>query len=421
MHLEDLFVSSGSNRAALAGALGALAAGLAIPRGFAAWMARKAWRRLAQHTPSPEETGVVHHVTVADEPLRWLVLASLTMLVGILALMLPSQVRAAAWVYEFAHSRFVWSELPLQVLEAMIAFGASLLSLGLLGMTVSCVHHAFDRTGAWEPRATGFLFAGCAGGLFIPHFFATAGSAPRPLLLTGALCAFLASLLSGLVAGAVPTSPKPTSDLTTERLPQWSDRRPRWLRVSVLILGLSCACALMLGVTVSRNGVLPNSTVVPMIAALAAAAFLVGCVIQRRTDGSLAGFGYAAVAAGVITAIGAWFAGAASATTGSGLLVAAILSSGGAAFATGYGWTTLQSRVAAGSSEGSKTATRLLIGSALCAWVLVPLLTSHAGVVGMLLCFALAQTVTGGILVAQEPSILLRGQSKPHVAPCATL
>ena len=417
LHFENVFVSSESNRAVLAGAFASIAAGLAIPRGFAAWMARKAWLRFAQHTPSPEASTVLHQVDVADRPLRWLVLASFSMFVGLLALMLPAQVWAATWVYELTHSRFVWSELPLQVLEAVIAFGAGVLPLGLLGMTVSCVHHAFDRTGAWEPRATGFLLAGCAGGLFIPHVFATAGSSARPLVLGGALCAFVASLVCGLVAGAEPTT-TPSPDLTTEGLPQWSDRRPRWLRGSVLILGLACASTLILGVTVSPSGVSPASTIVPMIVVLAAAAFLTGCFLQRRTVGSLAGFGCATIAAGVLSAVGAGFADAAS--TGSGFVFAAVLSSGSAAFATGYGWTTLLRRVAAGSSEGSKTATRLLIGSAACAWIVVPLLTRCAGVVEMFLFLSLVLTVTGGILVAQEPSILFRRRPNEPVAPMAT-
>lgn len=408
-------MSSGSDRAVLAGTLGSLAAGLAIPRGFASWMARKAWRRLAQPTRSPDGASPAHHAEIADGPLRSLVLASLTLSVGFLMLVLPSHVRVAAWIYECAQSRFVWSDIPLQMLEAAIAFLASVLPLGLLGMAVSCAHHSLGRAGAWDPQATGLLCVGCAGGSLI--LCATSGQSPQPLILTGALCAFMVSLLCGLVAGAPPTPPPM---LTSDRLPMWSDRRPRRLRFGVQIVGLSCVCAFMLGITHARMNAPLDAAVASVAALLVAASFLTGCVVQPRIGASLAGFGGATIFAGILTAIGAWLA-CSMLSTGVGVQVALILSTTGAAFATGYGWTTLQNRVPAASSEGNRTATRLLIGSAVCAIAVVPILASRAGEAASLLLLSLAQAVTGGVLVVRQPWILCRERATPPVVPNANV
>lgn len=408
----ELFVPSGSPHPALAGMLSALALGVSIPRGFSAWMARTAWQRVAGERqlgslPGPPPFG-------DDRSLRWLVLAMLALVVGALTLALPLLVRGAAYGYALAHSRFVWSDVPLTLLQALTVAAATALPLGLLGMTIACAHHTFDRVGAWEPRATGVLLAGVAAGTWMVDAIATLDVDATPVTLLGALAAFLVALVAGLATGIKSAADAVQSP--GERLPQWSDRRPRRLRTGILILGLLGACGLMLAGGTQRVGA--SSPMSPLLL-LSAAAYLAGCMIQRRTVGSVAGFGVVTIVAAGTTAIAAALA-ASSNDSSATAVVASSLCIAAASFATGFGWTALLSRVAVTSSDGSRMATRLLAASAIGALCWVPLFTSRTIEPEPLLVLSLIQSITGSLLIANDPSTRFRGRRAAPRASAVT-
>lgn len=390
-------------RTVLAASFLALSAGLAIPRGFVTWLCVRAWKQFVEGSRSSDFARALVGRSLPDRALYWTVLSVVALAAGIATALTPISLRTSMEIYRSLHVHFVWSDGPLEVLHLGLSATAGLLPLALLGLALACVHHLSSSTGRWDTTATGWWLAGAAVGAWLALRLASR----RPLADAAFLACSLPPFLVAVTAAAL-SSQFASEVAATERdqscdLPLWSDRWPRLLRASIVAVGSAGASAAAIWTTSSRLSSAAGPKLPAAILTAMGLGVLLACHTRRGRVRSIGGFGVAAAAAGIVTAVSGMSAG--HSTFGGGVLrpLACCLSVGSIAYATAYGRKTLLDRVASRSSAGTKIMARLLTFAGLSIWVAVPLAMRFAGPRATLVLLALLLLALGGLLIIHEP------------------
>ncbi len=378
----------------------ALAAGVRVPQQFALWGASWARGRLAGRKEPPSAPVDWWRPTPADHSLYWIVQAGLTLGAGVLVALLPFGLNMAALFYEWMQRHFLWSESTATVLQTLVVLVTVMVPLGVSGLCISACRHLQGKDDLGETSAGGWLLIGAA---------AAVGLAPRLngayadtlIVRLGALSILLVSVLSAAASTRTDSQNLDRTGAKESGLPQYSDRRPRLLRTSIVIV--AAAATLLMAATIS--GVALGGEAVPLDAAatllVIGASVVVTCTVNG--DRTIGGFGMTCVAAGFAAAVlaSAWPTTPSGAAPADFVLVAAALSAFGVSYV--YGRQTLVRRVSGRSFVGAKVLARSLLAAGLTAGFVGPPILARLGPRGTTLLVSLVLLALGGLLVIHEP------------------
>ncbi len=393
-----------SRGAVIGGALLAGAVGVRVPQRLAMWVCVRAWQRLALRAKPPGVSRLLVNPEPADLPLYWLALSVIALVAGVAIATLPLGVHLADTFHDWTHARFVWSTAPHAIFHAALVFVTGLVPLAALGLAVSCAHHISCAHGVWEPKATGWLLIGGAGGALIWAWLIGAAGPCELVLAAAALPALMVSLV-GVASGSPRFAPsEAVGEAEPEPLPIWSDRWPTLLRASIVAVGSCGACAAAIWHESLAPEVEAVDTLVPSLLAALGVGFLAGSRVKRSGFRSIGGFGVACASAGLMTSAGsAGLLGKPAMGTGPTLALA-LVGIAAAGLATAYGHQTLRSRVANRSVVGATVLARGLVGGAISVWIVAPLLSRYFGAAAALSILGLSLLALGGTLIIHEPS-----------------
>ena len=342
-----------SRGAVIGGALLAGAVGVRVPQRLAMWVCGRAWQRLVMRAEPSGAAGVVVNQKPADLPMYWLALSVVALGAGVATATLPLGVHLADVFHDWTHARFVWSTAPHALFHAALVFVTGLVPLAALGLASSCAHHISCPYGVWEPKATGWLLIGGAGGSLISAWFIGAGGSSDLLLAAAALPALLVALV-GVASGSPRfATARAVGEEEPEPLPIWSDRWPTLLRASIMAVGSCGVCAAALWHESLAANVDAMDALVPSMLAALGVGFLAGSRVKRSGLRSIGGFGVACAYAGLIISVGsAGLLGDVSMGIGP-MLGLAFVGIAAAGLAAAYGHQTLRFRVASRSIAGA--------------------------------------------------------------------
>ena len=386
----------------LAGSLLALAIGVRVPQRFALWLCSVAWRRFVLRGKSSALSEVLINPASADSSLQWVVLSVIALLTGISIALLPLSLAMAKAAYGWMCAHFLWSSIPLLVLQALLVFFVELIPFTALGLSISCVHHVTCRFRQWDTRATGWLGVGVGGGIVLYAQLGSLTNRTDLILLAAALPTLLVSLICAMTG--VPHHAVPENESARDRfpLPTSSDRWPSLLRASLVAVGCLGACAIAIwaghcSLTAQHDFVLTAA----MFAAAGVGA-LVGSRPKRCGLRSIGGLGVACAAAGVVTVAATVGLAHSIVRAPAAALPFACSSAAGIGFALAYGHQTLLHRVASRSSVGATILGRLLVGSALVILFAIPRITDIFAAPASLAMLAMLLLALGGALIIHE-------------------
>jgi hypothetical protein len=402
--LESVFQISGHlPGVVVAGALFALAIGVRVPQRFAIWLCAIAWRRFVSRGESSSLSGVLIGPGSADSSLQWVVLSVIALLSGVVAALMPVTLALASAVYDWMIAHFLWSSLPLLILQTLIVFFVGLVPFTALGLSISCAHHVTCQFRQWDTRATGWVVIGVGGGMVLSGELVQLTNRSDLMLMAAALPALVVSVVcagSGSLHNKDTTSDSDPSPLP---LPLWSDHWPSLLRASLVAVGCVGACAIPIWAYAASEAA--RSSFMPAAAMLtsAGAGALVGSRPKRSGLRSIGGFGVACAAAGMVTAAAALGLTHEAAGQGYAILPFACGSAAAIGFTLAYGHQTLLGRVASRSAVGATILGRLLVGSALMALVAIPWMQRTFAPPAALAALAMFLLAMGGVLIGHEP------------------
>jgi len=399
-----VFAETGGPPSVVVGAvLFALAVGVRVPHRFAVSVCTAAWRRFVRKGTTSELAGVLIHHGAADRALYWLVLAVIALAAGVAIAFLPPSVSTVSALYGWMNAHFLWSKVPLILLQAFTAFAAGVIPLAALGLSISCVHHLCCRYAQWEVDATAWILMGVAFGVLLATRAIGSMIAADPFLIAASLPALLVSIAAAFLGASGdqsilrPVEPPPAA------LPLWSDRWPTLLRASIVAVGGGSACAAYVWIdhlaqNSDHRGMLPASLLITLAIGLFG-----GARMNRPGPRTIGGFGAACNVAGVVVAIGAVACSSSSGRAGATVFLLACAGMVGIGFATAYGRQTLLIRVASRSSAGAVELGRLLVCAGLTLLVGAPLAVHFFGATAALIMLAVSLVALGGTLVIHDP------------------
>jgi len=392
-------------RAVLAGAIFAVAVGLAAPRGMAAWIYDMAWQRFARRARDGGLAASFFDRSDADRSLYWAVLSVISLVAGVLTALLPGFAGAVLSCYTFLREHFLWAPPVLSLLHLLVAFVICLLAFSAIGMAAGCVHHLGSRTPHWDPRITGWFIIGIGAGIATGVWFVPASGGPNAVLAAAALPLLAVSLLS--VASGRPSDGHADCDRCDETaaLPTRSDRWPAALHACTVTVGLCGLSAIavwkdLLGMTTGGA-----SLFVSLMLPATGLGFLLGCRPWSILPNGIGNYGVICAAAGAATAVGMF---ACAGRWWPGHLLPAIMtadvSMAAIGFALGLGHRVLLSSVADRSSAAVIVLSRIMVLGAMLLWLGIPFAIHILGKTASLAGVALTLLALGGSLVIHEPS-----------------
>jgi len=402
----------------LAGAFLALAIGVRVPQRFALWLCSVAWRRFVLRGKSSALSEVLINPASADSSLQWVVLSVIALLTGISIALLPFSLAMEKAAYRWMCGHFLWSSIPLLVLQALLVFLVEVIPFTALGLSISCIHHVTCRFRQWDTRATGWLAVGVGGGIVL---CAQLGSLTNPtdlILPAAALPTLLVSLICAMTG--VPHHAGTENESAPDRfpLPTSSDRWPSLLRASLVAVGCVGACAIAIwsgyGPATAQHGFVLKAAMF----ASAGVGALVGSRPKRCGLRSIGGLGVACAAAGIVTAAATVGLAHSIVRAPAAVLPFACSSAAGIGFALAYGHQTLLHRVASRSAVGATILGRFFVGSALVILFAIPRIADTFAAPASLAMLAMLLLALGGALIIHEPDYSPRTR---RVRLCAVL
>ena len=400
--------TGGPPSAVVSAAMFALAVGVRVPHRFAVSVCAAAWRRFVRKGTTSELAGALIHHAAPDRALYWLVLAVIALAAGVAIAFLPFSVSTVSTFYQWMNEHFLWSSVPLALLQTFTAFAAGVIPLAVLGLSISCAHHLCCRFAQWEADATAWVLLGAAGGTILAAQAIGVKTSADPFLIAAALPVLLVSIAAAFLGTSGEQSILRSVDPPPAALPLWSDRWPTLLRASIVAVGGGSACAAYVWIDPptqnSSSVILSAAKNLPASLLIAFAVGLLGGARMnhpnRRTIG---GFGAACNVAGVMVAIGAVARSLSSGSTDVAVFILAIAALVGIGFATAYGRQTLLIRVASRSSAGAVELGRLLVCAGMTLLVGAPLAVHFFGPTATLIMLAVSLVALGGTLVIHDP------------------
>ncbi len=378
-----------------------LACGARLPRGFALWISAKAWRRFA--TRKHPDNGVLLHVSDSDPAFRWIVLSAIALLAGVLIAALPVIISVVSASYGWMSMRFLWSAVPLSILDACTLGAMCGPALLPLGLAMCCAHRISRVDARWDPRVTGSLLLGVGVGVFVVSAICRSGRRPDLLLVAAALPALATALLGALRSSSAAHVADSGANPESVALPEWCDRWPGLLRATIVALAVGGAAAMyaFAGQMLGGSGT-PSVAVAWLLAALGGGV-VAGCYVRSNSVRSIGGLGVACAVAGLIL-IASSVGGNASQSGQTELrLIPACASMLSLGIAIAYGWKVLMNRVSGMALAGAALFSRVMVCAAISVWIGFPLVRAWLGTSATLLMIALSFLALGGALIIHEP------------------
>ncbi|UCE62263.1 MAG: hypothetical protein JSU63_11225 [Phycisphaerales bacterium] len=403
-HCSDIVVGS---------ALLALAIGVRAPRRLAVWACASAWRRFVKRGQPSALSDTLLRPGSSDRSLYWLALSIIALVSGVITALWPINAKFAMATYVWMNAHFIWSPIPLLVLQTATIVLAGFVPLAAMGLSVSCVHHVACRFGQWDSRALPWLLVGSAGGVLIAAQIVRLTSQVNLVLVAAALPVLLVSLVCA-VSG--PVRRADSSDGPGARsmsLPTWRDRWPTLLRLSIVVVGCSGVFALALLVRYAGRSTALDGYPVVLATLLGAMGVggLLGSRLRHSGLRSIGGFGVACAVAGAVTLLSAFAHSRMDAPPPLFGLLAGCVTVGTLMMASAYGHQVLLHRVANRSSAGATILGRLFLGSLLTICLVVPVLTRLTTMSRLLAALSIVLLTLSAAMIAHEPAYSARSRN----------
>ncbi len=225
-----------------------LAVGVRVPQRLAIWVCLLAWGRVVRDGHSLDVSCVLVSPGAPERKLYWAVFSIVSLVAGVTIALLPVWISVTSGVYEFLHVHFVWSRVPLVLLNFAISFLAGLIPLALLGLALSCTHHLCCAYGQWDIRATAWAMMGAGLGVWIVGALVDSAAGVDPLLVGAALPPLLVSIAAAALGSTQADEETPSERSMGNPLPASSDRWPTLLRASIVAVGGGSVCAIAVSV-----------------------------------------------------------------------------------------------------------------------------------------------------------------------------
>ncbi len=402
-------------RTVLGVALIALAAGIRLPQRFTMWLCAKAWHQFVKRGVPSAHAEIFINPTNADRPLYWTVLAAVTLISGLVAIMLPWVLGQSLVLHRFLLAHFVWSDPMIVVLLAGITSISVIIPFSILGIGVSFVHRLSCPFGRWDTRATAWLLLGSGIGTAVALSLRSAIPQHHIILVAGALPTLLAAVISVMASTKEPATP--TSDpVPTSRLPLTSDRRPRLLRAA--IVGVAGVGVCTMSIISTGSYIFSTGWMIALLLIVMGLGVLAGCALRPIDKRTIGGFGTVCIGAGVVVGICAimWLLGWLSQNIYTLAWLCVCLTAIG--FAEAYGRQTLLHRVAVRTSTGATILARITVFSAVIICVVAPLMVQILSQSTVISVLAICLLSIGTAMVFYEQSFNGRARHTRLAAAC---
>ncbi len=381
-----------SARSVVGGALLALALGVRVPQRFAVWVCRATFGSAtgvgAAETDFVPSGGLVAP-HAAERSLYWLVMAVLALACGVSIAVTPVVLRWVTSTHQVLLGNFLWSLLPLSLLNHLCALVVVIIPMSLLGTAISCAHHLCCPRGEWDERAAAWGLLGAGGGLLLVRPL-VAGVPASVVIVAAALPALLVSLLSATL-GSADTQPPRTTGRDRPVAPACADRWPTLLRSALVAVAGGGAFAASMWCQAPGT----SATMLPCVLAGLGLGLALGHRREMTAVHSIGGFGARCSLAGLAIALGTLVGGLAASAT-MAFQAAAV------GYAVSYGQQALLSRVGSRSAAGAYELCAMLACAAGSVLVVAPLAEIVFTQSAALLMLALILIATGGTLVLYE-------------------
>jgi hypothetical protein len=378
-----------------------LAWGARLPRRFALWISARAWRRFAMR--KHPETGVLLHVNDVDPAFRWIVLSAIALMAGVLIATLPLIISAVSVSYGWMSTRFLWSAVPLAILDVGTLGAMSGPALLPLGLAVCCAHRISRVDARWDPRVTGSLLLGAGIGVFVVSAISRSGSRPDLLLVAAALPALATALLGALRSSSAAHAANLGTNPESVALPEWCDRWPGLLRATIVALGGGAAAAMYAFAGQAPGGLGTSGAAVAWLLAALGGGVVLGCYVRHDSVRSIGGLGVACAVAGLVLIASSVGGGASRSGQNELRLIPSCASMLSLGLAFAYGWKVLMNRLSGMALAGAALFSRVTVCAALSVWIGFPLARAWLGTSATLLMIALSFLALGGALIIHEP------------------
>lgn len=380
-----------------------LAIGINVPRRMTLWICLAAWRRFFVGSRTSDQPLLLLDSETPSPSLCWGMQSVEALVAGVLMAAMPFLFHRAVAIQHWLQTHFVWSDLPLTLLQAGSPFVAALIPLAAVGLAISGAHLVSGALGQWDTRATAWLSIGAAVGLIAASAAIHWLRGPDPVMLMAAVLPLIASIIAASASARTGHQLR-DAEMQKRTLPLWSDRWPLLLRASIIVVGAGAVCSMFVWTAGAADSQSDCRFLLPGMLVALGLGSLLGCRRKSRGSRSIGGFGVACAASGVITAAGVYGVQGSIRTECADAAVAALASTGAIGFAAAYGRQTLLQRVANRTAVGATILSGLLIASALTVGITAPASLHFFDRAPTAMMLGLSLLAIGGTLIIHEPT-----------------